>query len=346
MVSFIKKLGLKIFLKFVEQEQVSRHIQGIVRQGNFALPNIENEPPPYSAVEISKAGVSDRDDIVFITSRFRSGSTLLWNLFRQSGQCTSYYEPFNERQWFNSSLRGEGVDGSHRGVDDYWAEYDGLANLANFYQEDWIRADLLMTEQSWMPKMKHYIEELVTAAPYRPVLQFNRIDFRLPWIKHHFPKAKLLHLYRNPRDQWCSFLRDPKLMNKDDVQNTYEDSFYLDVWCNDLARHYPVLDSLNTPHPYQRFYYLWKLSFLHGKQFSDLSISFEALTQNPTAQIESMFNLLNITGVDIQKLSAVIQAPEPMRWKKYADENWFKQHEDICEQNLSLMLTKSPQEDK
>src|SRR4029453_9208736 len=36
---------------------------------------------------------------VFITARFRSGSTLLWNLFRHLSGCTSYYEPLNERRW-------------------------------------------------------------------------------------------------------------------------------------------------------------------------------------------------------------------------------------------------------
>jgi hypothetical protein len=41
------------------------------------------------------------------------------------------------------------------------------------------------------------------------VLQFNRIDFRLPWFRHHFPAATILHLARHPRDQWCSCLLDP-----------------------------------------------------------------------------------------------------------------------------------------
>src|SRR5262245_55459716 len=38
---------------------------------------------------------------LFITGRFRSGSTLLWQLFRALPGVTCYYEPFNERRWFD-----------------------------------------------------------------------------------------------------------------------------------------------------------------------------------------------------------------------------------------------------
>lgn len=338
----LKKFASQIFLKFLSQDIIARHIQQIVTQGALKLPPLSNLPSPYDNANSNKADLSLRKDIVFISSRFRSGSTLLWNLFRQSGVCTSYYEPFNERQWFDPKLRGVNVDNSHRGVDDYWAEYADLTHLSNLYNEDWIRNNLLMTEKSWQPGMKSYIEELITAAPLRPVLQFNRIDFRLTWLKHHFPQAKILHLYRNPRDQWCSFLGDPKVMNKDDVQFTYQDSFYLDIWCQDLTKHYPVLDKNNSPHPYQRFYYLWKLSLLHGQKFSDLSVNFEELTQNPQYHIKAIFELLQVDNIDIQALSSVIQAPEPERWKKYANDDWFRQHEEICERNLSLMLNVTP----
>ena len=82
---------------------------------------------------------SDRSDLVIITGRFRSGSTLLWNLFRQAGGFTAYYEPLNERRWFDPTARGDRTDSTHRNVSDYWREYDGLEALSRFYREDWIR---------------------------------------------------------------------------------------------------------------------------------------------------------------------------------------------------------------
>ncbi|MGS2721740.1 sulfotransferase family protein [Paraglaciecola aestuariivivens] len=339
MKALLKAKAIKIFSKFISQDEIQKRLEDKIQCASQTLPDLNNLKSPYSTAGFSQAtSTSERDDIVFITSRFRSGSTLLWNLFRQTNDCTSYYEPFNERQWFNPNLRGNTVDNTHRGVDDYSAEYDGLEFLESLYNESWINKNLLMTQASWAPNMKAYIEKLIEHAKGRPVLQFNRIDFRLPWIKTHFPNAKIIHLYRHPRDQWCSFLTDKKLMNKNDVAQTYRDAFYLDVWCNDLAQQYPVLDKRHTPHPYQRFYYLWKLSYLHGVKYSDHNLSFEQLTQKPKEEISNLYNLLDLPKEQIESLCSVIQPPQTDQWKQYADENWFSVLEAECEKNLTIYL--------
>ena len=144
-----------------------------------------------------------------------------------------------------------------------------------------------MTEKSFDTKMTSYIDSLIENAKKRPVLQFNRIDFRLSWIRANYPNAKILHLYRNPRDQWYSFLINKNEVTKDNITDKYQDGFYLDVWCKDLAVYFPMLDSKQTPHPYQRFYYLWKLSWLWGKHYANHSMSFEALVTNTEHSIWS-----------------------------------------------------------
>lgn len=339
MKNTLKNLMVDVTAKLLQQPSIKQQLDDNARHCAQPLPVLDNLVSPYSSMPSKLvSAASERDDIVFITSRFRSGSTLLWNLFRQTTNCTAYYEPFNERQWFNEKMRGDNVDNTHRGVNDYWAEYDGLNQLSETYNEEWIHNSLYMSSHAWDPKMKRFIEQMIEAAPGRPILQFNRIDFRLSWIKHHFPNAKILHLYRHPRDQWCSFLTDQQLMNKNDVHDTYQDAFYLDVWCRDLAKHYPLLDKRNTPHPYQRFYYLWKLSYLHGLMFSDMSLSFENLTTAPETVISDMFGELSMDTKDVKSLVGIIKAPPAERWRKYADERWFEQHEYICEKNLSLML--------
>jgi len=342
MKELLKTKAINIFSKFLRRVEIQKTLEDKMQYTSTIVPQIENLKSPYAAMAENQIdSPSERDDIVFITSRFRSGSTLLWNLFRQTQGCTSYYEPFNERQWFNPKVRGNAVDNSHRGVDDYSAEYDGLGYLDAFYDEDWIRNKLLMTRESWAPNMKAYIEGLIEHAKGRPVLQFNRIDFRLPWIKAHFPNAKIIQLYRHPRDQWCSFLTDKKLMNKDDIVRTYQDAFYLDVWCNDLAQKYPILDKRHTPHPYQRFYYLWKLSYLHGMKYSDHNLSFEQLTQQPEVEIKKLYERLDIPSEQIESLCSVIQPPQTEQWKKYAEDSWFSQLEAECEHNLSILLNVS-----
>ena len=101
-----------------------------------------------------------------------------------------------------------------------------------------------MSSTTWNPPMERYIEILVEAAKGRPVLQFNRADLRLPWLKARFPGARILHIFRHPRDQWCSSLMDirrfPKEMKLCDFAPF--DRFYLLSWGRDLRRYFPFLD--------------------------------------------------------------------------------------------------------
>lgn len=334
----VKSILVALQHKLLSQDSIRRRLLEQVNQAATPIPDLKNCTTPYDLCEYPEKE-SAYSDLVIVTGRFRSGSTFLWNIFRQAGQFTAYYEPFNERRWFDEKTRGAGVDSSHRGVDDYWAEYNGLQDLSAYYDEDWIRHCLLMGRQDYNPNMRSYIEALATKAPQRPLLQFNRIDFRLAWIKANFPTAKLLHLYRHPRDQWCSFLTDHKLMNKDEVVVNYIDAFYLDVWCDDLLAHFPFLDSHKTPHPYQRFYYLWKLSYLFGRRYSDYSFSFEDLTTKPDLVLREMFDVLGVSNLPIAKLCDLVQAPKPDKWRDYAHSDWFEPLERECEQVLSAFFS-------
>ena len=68
--------------------------------------------PPYCNVKIPSTSIllylkviNKELSPIIITGRFRSGSTLLWNIFRDLPECTAYYEPFNERRWFDKTLK-------------------------------------------------------------------------------------------------------------------------------------------------------------------------------------------------------------------------------------------------
>jgi hypothetical protein len=284
---------------------------------------------------------SDRSDVVIITGRFRSGSTLLWNLFRQAGGFTAYYEPFNERCWFDPKARGEHTDPTHRHVSDYWREYDGLEVLGQFYREDWIRRHLLMDEHCWDAGMKQYVDTLIDRAAGRPALQFNRIDFRLPWFRHHYPHARFIHIFRHPRDQWCSTLQgDLGRVPKDATMADFApfDKFYLGMWAEDLKYHFPFLEEKRIRHPYQVHYYIWRLSCLFGVVYCDLSIRFESLLDDPDEELKELFRVVQAEPVDLGALRTQIAGPPLGRWRAYADEGWFRDHEAACEAALSEFL--------
>ncbi|MET0656669.1 MAG: sulfotransferase [Steroidobacteraceae bacterium] len=262
---------------------------------------------------------------LFITGRFRSGSTLLWQLFRALPGVTCYYEPFNERRWFDPATRGNHVDPTHINAEDYWAEYDGLTQLGALYSEEWTRRQLYMDASAWNGPMQQYVQTLIDHADGRAVLQFNRVDMRLPWLRARFPEAELLHIYRNPRDQWCSTLPrvefDTTQLRLRDF--AADDGFYLLNWGRDLQYFFPFLTLDGAAHPYELFYQVWKLSYLFGRAYSDLSVCFEHLIQNPEREVSRMMTRFGFEPVDLQRLLALVAPIDEGKWRKQADGDFF-----------------------
>jgi hypothetical protein len=302
-----------------------------------------NESPYPELAKPPTQRTSRRTDMVFITARFRSGSTLLWNLFRNVEGITAYYEPLNERRWFDPARRGEQTDPTHRNIAEYWREYEGLAELGNYYQETWIDHCLLMGADYWEPRLKRYVEVLVERAPGRPVLQFNRIDFRLPWFRKSFPGATIIHLYRHPRDQWCSCFPEGKFFPIAGTLAAFApyDHYYLLNWARDLRYYFPFLDEQGLDHPYQLFYLIWKLSYLFGQQYGHYSLAYERLVDRPREEIPRLLTALAISSYDLEKLCGLIDSAAQGKWQKYADDAWFRQHEAVCESLLADYLHSS-----
>lgn len=316
-------------------------------QPQFLLTDWPEAVPPYEDLGTSRGAMqpAQRHDVIFITGRFRTGSTLLWNLFRNIDGMTAYYEPFNERRWFDPHSRGNKVDPTHTGVDEYWREYEGLEVLGQYYCEEWIERNLYMDASFWAPKMKRYVEVMIDRACGRPVLQFNRIDLRLPWFRQNFPNALILHIYRHPRDQWCSTLMDPHCFPRDGSTEQFapHDKFYLRMWARDLKYHFPFLDEASVSHPYQMFYYIWKISYVFGCAFAHCSVAFEELLEDPGNQIRRLLEVSRVQHYDLAKLLSLVEKPTGGKWKAYADEDWFRHHESVCEKVMAeFFATVSP----
>jgi Sulfotransferase family len=340
LLQFIQRLAATEDVKAIATQMLCGLLHG--RPDNAALSG-KLVRPIYKELGQSQpaAQIAQHREAIIVTGRFRSGTTFLWNIFRHLDGITAYYEPFNERRWFDPHTRGSKVDQTHKHVEDYWREYTGLELLRDYYCEEWTYKNLFMDATFWAPEMQRYVELLIAQAPGRPVLQFNRIDLRLQWFRHHFPQAKIVHLYRHPRDQWCSFLLDIGCFTPHDsmAQFAAHDKFYLRSWAKDLQHHFPFLAEDRLSHPYQMFYYLWRISHHWGIHFAHYSLSFEELIQNTDQVLKDLFYFLNIKQFDLGKLRSIKAKPDIGKWKHYANDKWFKEHESICETVLEEFFT-------
>lgn len=320
-------------------ERVCQHQRGratVRRVAHWVEPNGATD---FSAEDLTKRpyhdlsaiGAQERADrpAVFVTARFRTGSTLLWRLFRELDGVTAYYEPLNERRWFDVAKRGGGVDATHRGVVDYWEEYDGLEGLSEHYRESWIQHHLYMNEDSWDPCLARYLQALIDVSPGLPVLQFNRVDFRLRWLKHHFPAARILHLYRHPREQWVSTLHGELELPHSATLAEFAavDRFYLTSWIRDLQWRYPVLRDLDGEHPYFAFYLLWRLSFLHARRHADASFAYESLVEEPDDVFARIAEACGLEKPETGYATARVGEASATRYAQYAPESWYLEQE-------------------
>ena len=278
---------------------------------------------------------------VFITARFRSGSTYLWNLFHSLGTCTAYYEPLHERRWFESANREAWIDPTHRQVTaSYHTNYEGLESLSKLYDERWNHRRLYMNARAVDRKLRAYIQSLIDHATLRPVLQFNRVDFRLGWLRSQFPHARLLHLYRSPREQWISSLKDsspPGDITLGEFQPF--DFFFLMPWWHDLRYVFEGLQECRTAHPYRAFYLLWRLSYLMGRHYADVSIAYENLAQDPRRVMGDALTGMGLPEhLDWSRLEGLTEYRAQQRWPEFASSDWFEDIEGQCEEIVDRML--------
>lgn len=306
-----------------------------------AHPHTQAAPPPAAPFPYARPPADSRPDerpaarrpAVFVTARFRTGSTFLWQLLSAANGVTAYYEPLNERRWFLPD-EAAGTDPTHRGVTSYAANYAGLGHLDRHFRRAWTEHRLVMDASSSDRPLQRYLDGLIEAAPpdRLPVLQFNRVDFRLPWLKAHWPAARLVHLYRDPRDQWASSLGHHSPPADVTLAGFAPyDGFYLRPWVRDLRLSLEPLRDLDGEHPYLAFMVLWYLSYLYGRHHADLSLAYEDVTARPVDSIAAILDLADgAPAFDRQAYAAAMPEVVPAKrdgWRRHGDEAFFAAQE-------------------
>ncbi|WP_262695481.1 sulfotransferase [Kordiimonas aquimaris] len=307
-----------------------------VLRSHIALPAYVSPLEPFP---VESAQLMPANNPLFITARFRSGSTLLWQVFHRLKGFTSYYEPLNERRWFDREHRGDRIDNTHRGVSDYAVNYENLAHLGQFFREDWTYHRLALGSESKEKRLEKYVQAMVEAAPKRPVLQFNRVDFRLPFLKARFPEAKIIHLRREHRDTWRSTLNGAE--NNQEWTLTSFDGlcrFYLLSWYRDLSLTFPFLWSdPDETHPYEIHYLISRLSELFALRDADVFLDYDELNQDFNGKITTLMNAIGSGDTALSALDGLYE-PKPSGYDHSNDDVFYQTLENKVEQRLQQAL--------
>jgi hypothetical protein len=327
----------------------SRFIKGLVRSPGLCFANevfivFSRRPLAASADprhvegfrrELEKLGTegpATRGEPIFLTGRFRSGTTVLWNLFNVQEGYTAYYEPLND--CLIEGVRHTRPMESHRGVSSYWEAYNPLLDaLPKVHRREFAYQRLLLERDDEHQALKAYIDFLIEGTrKHRPVLQFNRVDLRLPWLRSTYPHARIVHIFRDPRNAWVSSRRH---LPEAEWENPYHpDGYELFQWIVALRRDLPFL--VGVKNAYEAHYYLSRLSRVMGECLADCSIDFDRELKTGTERaLHKLVQSGCLEPEEIPRAQSVIKSVEELPWSHVRSDAWFRDIESRCDAVLN-----------
>lgn len=256
-------------------------------------------------------------NLVFISGDFCSGSTLLFTLFRETDEYYCLYEPLHSllREYLIWPLR---VYEHHFFVDDYFSEYKGFKEIGSLFSPQWADHQLFMAAEDEGDDLYRYLFYIIGTSFGRRskvLLKFNRMTFRLGWLRARFPEAKIVHIFRDKKAEWNSIVkRVQQHFGREDVgqADVNFNGFSLASWCEDLKAQFPELDAAKFRTGYDRFCKLWELSLAAHRRHADISIDYSELTHEFEPTCKRLFQTVGCR-TDIAALKPLIIAPEQQK---------------------------------
>lgn len=306
---------------------------------------------------------------IFIHSLFRTGSTYIWNKFRQNPNYYCYYEPFHE------ILAGVNLENIEYALT---KNYDRVKHppLTRYYLYEYKpllgngRSGVPYFKKSFSfdefcnnginPDLREYIDYLIDGAGDNvPVLQFNRSALRVKWFKQNYPNSLNIYLARNPRDQWKSYVELYKRSNYTGFflmdliiagMNKDKNNFLL------LANHLPLLrynnDQQEKENDFYRvllncyseeekyfiFYYTWFRAMVENVLNADFILNINLLSDESSYQkkIIQFLKAQGIADIDFKDAEIIRYTQYPLAVQKM----------DNIEQNVRSLLIPSFTEDQ
>lgn len=262
---------------------------------------------------------------------------MLWHLLRQCAGLRAYYEPCHDN--LLAHVQGNTpVQDSHYGVGSYWDEYRRLIDrLAAVHQNAFGVCRLSLEALDAWPELEAYLRALIDdSSPERAILQFNRMDFRLPWLKARFPRATVIHLFRNPRDEWFSITRGlSEAAAADPDENTNYD---LVLWATGLSNVFPFLVGPHIRHSYERHYLLWKLSYLMGTRCADVTLSYDDdFCRDPARGTAALLRAAGVPADAGHDVASAVRVPPRYARPGAPSVGGLARMEDACDRLLARL---------
>ena len=276
---------------------------------------------------------------IIATGYFRTGSTFFFSCLRQVQRFRCFYEPYHpELLEFINSL-GDDDSGPDREAlghslgDDYFSEFEGLDKIAlndTYGLERRITNQPVLHARSVHDDLFNYIlflENFANQHEQINVLQANRLNFAMPWLKSNFPDYLLILITRNPQAVFSSL---QSLGSKDGINIDAEDS-QCSYWnvseaFENIVKHYGFYrNNLPSFGYYQKLYFVLKFSERVMAQSADIIMSYEQFLVNP----EPVFTLIgNAMQVDTQL--SVSYAKANVKFNKENIKNYYLSELEIA----------------
>jgi hypothetical protein len=265
---------------------------------------------------------------IFLHALFRTGSTYIWNKFRQNPAYYCYYEPFHpilgsiaidrKYPWSHDKKTAQFMQHPHLDKNKLY-EYKKLLRPGEvgvpYFRKSFSYDNYC--ENNKDIAAKDYLDYLIKNTETKiPVLKFTRSSFRIKWFKKNYPEALNIYISRNPRNQWQSYLamhkKELDIFLTTDLIITGINStkpifdklkerialfeYHSEIY-NDEELIYSALNKFySNPDRYFIFYYIWFCAFILNILYADFFKDVDLLSQVESYR-NKMYDLLRFTKI-------------------------------------------------
>ncbi len=290
---------------------------------------------------------------IFIHSLFRTGSTYIWNKFRQNDRYYCYYEPLHQ-DFVSLSREHPDLWEFSRAVTEHMHFPDLDRSLTFEYHSLFIPGEkgLPLFKKSFSFDeychngtnigFKEYLDSLIRNAKDKvPVLQFNRSPLRIRWFQSNYLDSVNIYLVRHPHDQFQSYVSmmrdngldifitmDLMIAGKNQNAGLFKllasriplVNFHHNNFQNERLIYGILGNCYSAREKFFIFYYIWLYAFYENVLNADLVINVDLLSSDSdyrkkVVQILRNFDILDVEFQDahVQKYDSFLLSEEMMR---------------------------------